>query len=571
MRRWSGVVLALCAACTGAADPALQLPPCAQEVTSALTFGPVARQDDGREAVMLRLRAGQRPPALLAQASAFNRGRGFSLRVTPAERAALLEDPAVEQLEEDRPVAALAFQPVRQGSAGEYTAALDQVQAPAVWDANRDGALDLSAATGSGRRVCIVDSGLDREHPELKLPIAGGIDLVDNDDDYSDRSGEQVGGGHGTHVAGLVAAQLASAGVPGAGVDPGGTVGIAPGAELLIARALDVNGRGSASRVIRALEWCRAQGAHVITLSLGAGVPSAMEEEAFIAAARDGILSFAATGNAGEELPMGFPAGYASVIPVGAVDEELALAPFSQTGFSLGGMAGAPVRRGLVAPGVNVLSTVLVGSNVAVTLEVAGVASEAILLFPARGSARRREGPVRDCGAGEDLRSCAQATCEGFFAYLGLGAGLNPRISLGQRVRTLELQGASVVLVGIEDLEAFLAMAPDDAVVSTVPAVMLEDEAVQRVRGQLGAQAALRFTTSDYARLTGTSSATPQVAAVAALVWSARPELSACQVREVLFSGAKDLGPQGFDARFGYGLVQARASVDAAAPPPCSL
>ena len=71
----------------------------------------------------------------------------------------------------------------------------------------------------------------------------------------------------------------------------------------------------------------------------------------------------------------------------------------------------------------------------------------------------------------------------------------------------------------------------------------------------------------DYALFSGTSMAVPHVTGAAALVWSARPELSAAQVRALLESTARDLGPPGRDPAYGFGLVQARAALDAPAPP----
>ena len=71
----------------------------------------------------------------------------------------------------------------------------------------------------------------------------------------------------------------------------------------------------------------------------------------------------------------------------------------------------------------------------------------------------------------------------------------------------------------------------------------------------------------DYAFFTGTSMAVPHVSGVAALVWSARPELSAAQVRGLLESTAKDLGAPGRDPQTGFGLVQARAALQALPPP----
>ena len=93
--------------------------------------------------------------------------------MTPEERARLAADPDVERIEPDLEVRALGT-PMTAGSVDEYTPALRLVQAPRVWDTNEDGVLDTGALTGAGIRVCIIDSGLNRRHPELRLPYAAG-------------------------------------------------------------------------------------------------------------------------------------------------------------------------------------------------------------------------------------------------------------------------------------------------------------------------------------------------------------------------------------------------------------
>ncbi|MFY0580196.1 S8 family serine peptidase [Cystobacter fuscus] len=135
-------------------------------------------------------------------------------RLTPQEIARLAADPSVERIEPDLELRALG-QPLSTGSVGEYTESLRLVQGPRVWDVNEDGVLDPGAPTGSGIRVCVIDSGIDRRHPELRLPYVDGHDFVDNDDDPSDESAGVRGLGHGTHVAGIIAAQLASGGTTG--------------------------------------------------------------------------------------------------------------------------------------------------------------------------------------------------------------------------------------------------------------------------------------------------------------------------------------------------------------------
>ncbi|MET0405741.1 MAG: S8 family serine peptidase, partial [Cystobacter sp.] len=173
--------------------------------------------EDDRQAVLVRYRSGVVRSASAAQhlgifASAqYQLTPAVAARLTPQEITRLASDPHVERIEPDLELRALG-QPLSAGSIDEYTDALRLVQAPRVWDANEDGVLDRGAPTGMGIRVCVIDSGIDRRHPELALPYVDGHDFVDNDEDPSDESQGVRGLGHGTHVAGIIAAQLASGG-----------------------------------------------------------------------------------------------------------------------------------------------------------------------------------------------------------------------------------------------------------------------------------------------------------------------------------------------------------------------
>lgn len=113
-----------------------------------------------------------------------------------------------------------------------------------------------------------------------------------------------------------------------------------------IAKALGDDGRGSASTVIEGIEGCLEAGAKVITLSLGGGKRSSMQETLFKQAYDDGVLIFAASGNSGTNV-LEYPASYPYVISVAAVDEEEKYASFSNFNDQVE----------LVAPGVNIKST----------------------------------------------------------------------------------------------------------------------------------------------------------------------------------------------------------------------
>jgi len=576
MKRWGLLGLLAVTACSGGEDEArlhshAECPnveagalPETDSLQSALRR---PEAEDGRMSVLVRYHGDS-----LGGSSAINRTGGqvtaifrsvpaVAMRVTPAELAALEASPEVEAIEPDvvlralglrRQVAGalLAQTALSAGSTDEYTSALKHVQAHLVWDRNQDGQLDTGAPTGAGIRVCVIDSGLDPRHPELKVPYQGGHDFVDQDEDPSDVTGEVWGLGHGSHVAGIIAAQLGSGGTPGPDMSVNGMVGVAPGVELLIARVLDVHERASTSSVIAAIEWCQQQGAKLATMSLGTTMPLGRTmEEALKVASESGMLLVAASGNDSTdnfEAPINYPAAYPSVLSVGAVDDQEVVAPFSNRGRNLG----------LVAPGVDVLSSVTRKAVTVSTLEVGGSRYDArSLYFAPAGDIR---GELVDCGKGE-LRGCKGGTCDGFVAYVRLSAGYSPT----QLAANVMRQGARAIVFGVDESESqswSISLAGPGH--HWVPTVAVGREARAPMLRQLGQRVHLRLDGVDYARFPGTSMATPHVTAVAALVWSKQPSLQAAEVRRLLESTAKDLGEPGRDSRYGYGLVQAKAAVD---------
>ncbi|RKH15641.1 peptidase S8 [Corallococcus sp. CA047B] len=492
-----------------------------------------------------------------------------SARLSPDALAKLKQNPDVLFVEPNRRVRASGLPtppPVvswqgafsTQGSVGEYTEGLKLVQAPQVWDANNDGILDPGAPTGEGVKVCVIDSGWDSKHPELKAAFVGGKDFVDRDDDPTDQSEAQgivtVGGGHGTHVAATILAQFGagSGGRVTPGQDPNGVVGVAPGASLLVARVLDVKGGGSTDDVIEAVQWCQSQGARIASLSLGADGSSESEQIAFerVWNNGNGLLSIAASGNDGTN-GVAYPAGYLpSVMAVGAVNAQGEYAEFSQFGPQLS----------LVAPGVNVLSATVLGAASLSSLE-AGPApiTSSPLSFTAQGS---YTGRLVNCGLGTDRASCGEsATCDGFVAYVDRGD-----IFFEEKARNVIEAGARAIIIGNNVPEdgdgAFTLGSASTHWVPTVSVSLVSGAAIKKLEGQ---DVTVNITGVDYQRESGTSMATPHVSGVAALVFSARPDLSAAHVRAVLEKTAlDDTETPGVDDKYGHGIVQAAKAVELA-------
>ncbi|WP_426755940.1 S8 family serine peptidase [Myxococcus sp. Y35] len=495
-----------------------------------------------------------------------------SARVSPEAREALARNPDVVAVSPNREVRALGFtqrlllpqawlgaepppQPNTVGSVGEYTEGLKMVQANQVWDANNDGALDEGRPSGTGIKVCVVDSGWDNRHPELKAAFVAGKDFISGSanalalDARVDSQGNVLawGGGHGTHTAATIAAQLGGGGRVRLGEDPNGTVGVAPTASLLIARVLNENGSGSTENVIAALEWCQQQEANIVSLSLGAPSVNEAEQLAFDQAQANGVLAIAATGNSGAD-EVSYPAGYDSVLGVGAVDFAGEWASFSQFG----------VGTNLVGPGVGVLSATIVGGAPYGEVDASG---QQYVSNPLEYSALGTySGRLVNCGLGSSVSDCGEgATCEGFVAYVDRGGG----ILFEEKVRNAIRAGAKAVIIGNNNAEEgtgnFTLNAPSAL---WVPTVSVSLESANALRGMFGQQVALDVTGLDYAFQTGTSMATPHVSGVAALVWSLSPErLTAEDVREALLKTADNGGRAAWDPQYGSGLVQALDAV----------
>jgi subtilisin family serine protease len=208
------------------------------------------------------------------------------------------------------------------------------------WGVKRIGAgiVHESGNKGAGVKIAIIDTGIDYNHEDLNANFNKnllGYDFVNSDNDPMDDDG------HGTHVAGIIAAED----------NDDGVVGVAPDAELYALKVLDDTGSGYMSDVVLAIQWATdpdgdgsaSDRLDIINMSLG-GQKNIFLEWACNLAYLDGLLLVAAAGNGGSVI---YPAAYDSVIAVSATDRDDALASFSSTGKQVE----------LAAPGVNINST----------------------------------------------------------------------------------------------------------------------------------------------------------------------------------------------------------------------
>jgi subtilisin family serine protease len=181
----------------------------------------------------------------------------------------------------------------------------------------------------------VIDSGVDDEHPDLDESLHSYTNYLEATETSRDFSG------HGTHVAGIVAAEYNNA---------LGVAGLC-GSRIMAIKALPKPGaEWNAEQYYKAIGHAMdpSHRADVVNFSLGGPIDLA-EQDIIADMIEDGIVVVAAMGNEYEEgNPVSYPAAYSDVIAVGATDEADRRASFSNTGEHIS----------LVAPGVNILSTV---------------------------------------------------------------------------------------------------------------------------------------------------------------------------------------------------------------------
>ncbi|NLI13368.1 MAG: S8 family peptidase [Peptococcaceae bacterium] len=197
---------------------------------------------------------------------------------------------------------------------------VDRIDAEKAW----------AESTGSRVKVAVIDTGIDTGHPDLK--IYGGINTINKEKSYKDDNG------HGTHVAGIIAALNNRVGV----------IGVAHDAMLYAVKVLGADGSGNLSDIIEGLEWCINNNIQVVNMSLGTDEAEDLFHEAIKHVYNAGIFIVAAAGNSGpRDNTISYPAKYPEVAAVAASSQFDQIAFFSSRGAEVD----------LVAPGVNIYST----------------------------------------------------------------------------------------------------------------------------------------------------------------------------------------------------------------------
>lgn len=191
---------------------------------------------------------------------------------------------------------------------------------------------------GENAVVAILDTGVDYHHPDLKANIIGGMSFVETEKDFIDLNG------HGTHVAGTIAAH-------------GRILGVAPQSKILAIKVLGKNGAGSYRGICQGLEYARhwkgprGEVVNVVNMSLGGPIGDPAMHREIKKAIQTGISVVCAAGNAGDGMEdtreITYPAYFPEAIAVGAVDLQTGIANFSNSNDHID----------IVAPGVETYST----------------------------------------------------------------------------------------------------------------------------------------------------------------------------------------------------------------------
>ena len=385
---------------------------------------------------------------------------------------------------------------------------------------------DLALQPASANRtICIIDSGYSLDHEDLPTSNVNGTNDSGTGNWYTDENS------HGTHVAGTIAAVAGN---------NKGVVGVFRNSNvnLHIIKVFGADGWAYSSSLVTAAQNCESAGANVISMSLGGSFSSRTEDSYFAGAYNRGVLSIAAAGNDGNTRKS-YPASYASVMSVAAIDANKTVADFSQKNDAVE----------ISGPGVGVKSTVPMGTGSVASVTVGATAYDALGMEGTPNG--NKTGPLVDCGLGT-------SACPG-------GGGQVCLISRGDIAfadKVLACQNGGGTAAVIYNNEPGALSGTLGTTVTSIPSIGVSDTQGAALKGTLGQAANVVVGAGNYADFDGTSMATPHVSAIAALAWSNNLGCTNADVRNAMNATAEDLGAAGRDNAYGYGLAKARAASD---------
>jgi len=437
----------------------------------------------------------------------------LTAELSSANAAILANDSDVEYIEIDYP---------RHLMAQSTPYGISMVQADQVSDS-------VASASNGGKKVCIIDSGLDLPHEDMGAQ--GGT--INGTNDSGTGNWFDNGGPHGTHVAGTIGALNNGVGVRGV---------IGSDVSIHVVKVFNAAGWGYSSSLASAITTCANNGANVINMSLGGSGSNTTEQNAIQAVYDNGVLLIAAAGNDGVAAnttdALSYPASYDSVMSVAAVDSTKALADFSQKNSQVE----------IAGPGVDVLSTYPMGTGSVAELSV-GSTGYSINGMENQGAAT---GALYNFATGESVDSGAS----GKVCLIQRG-----NISFHDKVKNCQDSGGVGSII-YNNVAGALGATLGTSNTTTIPSVSASQADGNSMLSQIGSSTTINIGTGNYNKISGTSMASPHVAGVAALVWSHHASCTNDEIRNVLNLTAEDLGATGRDVKFGFGLVQTKDAID---------
>jgi subtilisin family serine protease len=457
-----------------------------------------------------------------------------------AELRELKNNPQVAYIEEESflpapapvPPAAASAVPVPYSPAWAEPWGIKDIKAPEAWPL---------AKSGEGVRVMILDTGIDRDHPAIKNNFEEGRDFVNDGSLAPYPFYDQIG--HGTFIAGVVAADGLSAGLSG----------VAPKARILMGRVCGgFNSECPSTAILAGVDWAIAKKVQVLNISLGGPFPSMGAQEAYARAEAAGVVVVSASGNYGVH-KLSYPAAYPEVLSVGAMDRAHMKPDFSNWSDELD----------VAAPGVDVFSSFPAGKGnssevfwdeAGAEVQISSMAFEGSLVSDKAVTAE-----VVYAGLGEE-KDFEDLDASGKIVLIRRG-----QIPFGDKARNAVAAGAAGVLIFNDQDELYYTTLNGQL---NLPVIMIEkqkgEELLARLQAGLGpVTVSLADHPSSYMFLSGTSMASPHVAGVVALVRAANPNLSPKEVREVIRDTAR-AETSNLDHQLGQGSVNAEEAVKAA-------
>jgi minor extracellular serine protease Vpr len=394
--------------------------------------------------------------------------------------------------------------------------------------------------TGKGITVGVIDTGIDYTHPDLRRNYAGGHDLVDQDKDPMETRSQGKATLHGTHVAGIIAAN-------------GKIQGVAPEAKIIAYRALGPGGGGTTEQVIAAVEQAIKDKVDIINLSLGNDVngPDLPISLALNNAVDKGIVAVAANGNSGPNVwTVGSPGTATKAISVGASTPTMEVPYLIIEGkqFRIQPMEGS-------APWSFERAIDMVDGGIGTKEDLQKAKDKIVLIKRGQLTFSEKAKNAQEAGASaviiynhmsgnfmgnletqSDIPVASLSKQDGEFLKKEVTNRLSTRITTIEEKDRLADFSSRGPVTGTWEIKPDL-VAPGVAINSTVP--------------------------GGYLSLQGTSMAAPHVAGACALIKQAHPEWSPLEIKAALMNTAKPLGKNYRMYEQGAGRIQVDEAVKA--------